>query len=84
MKANKLIEILKTMPQDAEVRIITKASKNGLDIKEVSLAKCGIELITDDRDFELDDDGIYEIEQEQEEEARENALEMMIDQALGK
>ena len=84
MKVKDFIEILKTMPQNADVYIQTQACKNGLKIKDVYNFESEVELTADDRDFELNEDGLYEIEKEQDEEAQFNAMNSAIDIALGK
>lgn len=84
MKVKDLIEKLQKMPQNALVYITTLASENALKISDIKQWGNDIEIKTDDIDFKLDENGLAIIENMQEEEARENAMESMVDIALGK
>lgn len=74
MNVKELIEILQTMPQNKAVCFSTMASENCLDIKEVKDVGNWVELVSEDIDFKLDENGLYEIEEKQREEAEFNAL----------
>ena len=86
MKVKKLIEILKTMPQDADVFTELRQSENDLDIVKAEFYQKlnSVCLIADWRDFELDEDEVYWCEKELDEEARQNALDTQVDIYLGK
>lgn len=86
MKVNKLVEILKTMPQDTDVLVELRQSKNVMELRKVKYCEelKSVCLIANWRDFELDEDAIYDIEQQLDEEAKQDAVDTMIDQALGK
>lgn len=86
MKVKDLIEILKTMPQDADVFTELRQSKNDLDIAKAEYYKKlnSVCLIADWRDFEIDEDEMYWCEKELDEEAEFNAMNSKIDIALGK
>lgn len=86
MKVKDLIEKLQKMPQDLGVFVELRQSENDLCIKEVKQYEklnC-VCLVADWRDFSIDEEEVYFIEQELDEEARENAMESMVDIALGK
>ena len=84
MKAKDLIEGLQKMPQDADVFIELRQSENDLEITEIQQYKDCICLVANYRDFSIDEEEVYFIEKELEEEARQDAIDSMIDQALGK
>ena len=84
MKVKDLIEELKTMPQDTDVYIELRQSENDLDIAEIQQYKDCICLIANYRDFSIDEEEVYFIEQELEEEARQEAIDRKIDEYLGK
>lgn len=84
MRVKDLIEELKKMPQDKTICFSTMASENCLDIKDIKDVGSWVELVSEDIDFKLDENGLAIIEHMQEEEARENAMETMVDIAMGK
>lgn len=84
MKVSTLIKELQKLPQDATVCLSTLASENCLYIKDIKSSNNWVELKADDIDFKLDDNGLAIIEMMQDEQARENAMESMVDIALGK
>lgn len=86
MKVKELIKILKTMPEEAEVFTELRQSKNDLSIDKAKYYEKlnSVCLIADWRDFEVDEDEVYWCEKEQEELARDNAMESMVDIAMGK
>ena len=84
MKVKDLIEELQKMPQNALVYITTLASENALKISDIKQWGNDIEIKTDDIDFKLDDNGLAIIEEMQDEEARDNAINSQIDAYLGK
>jgi hypothetical protein len=84
MKVKTLIEELKKMNPEATVCISTLASENCLRIKDIKSSKSWVEFRADDIDFKLDDDGLAIIEEMQDEEARDNAINSQIDSYLGK
>lgn len=86
MKVKDLIEKLKNMPQDTDVFIELRQSENDLCIKEVKQYEklnC-VCLVADWRDFEINEEEVYFIEQELDEEARQDALDTQVDIYLGK
>lgn len=86
MKVKDLIEELQKMPQDLGVFIELRQSENDLcinEVKQYEKLNC-VCLVADWRDFSIDEEAVYFIEQELDEEARQDALDAMIDQALGK
>ncbi|MBQ2219158.1 MAG: hypothetical protein II417_00010 [Elusimicrobia bacterium] len=84
MKVKDLIEELKKMPQDKTICFSTMASENCLDIKDIKDVGSWVELVSEDIDFKLDEEGLANIEEEQDEIARENAIDRQIDEYLGK
>ncbi|MBQ1393174.1 MAG: hypothetical protein IIY81_06525 [Lachnospiraceae bacterium] len=86
MKVKDLIEELQKMPQDLGVFVELRQSENDLSIKEVKQYEKlkSVCLVADWRDFSTDEEEVYFIEQELEEEARQDAIDSMIDKALGK
>ncbi|MBO7716243.1 MAG: hypothetical protein J6S85_21945 [Methanobrevibacter sp.] len=86
MKVKDLIEKLKTMPQDMGVFVELRQSENDLSIKEVKQYEKlkSVCLVADWRDFEIDEEAVYFIEQELDEEARQDALDTQVDIYLGK
>lgn len=86
MKVKDLIEKLLKMPQEANVLVELRQSENDLDITKAEYYEKpnSVCLIADWRDFELDEDEVYWCEQELDEIAKEDAIEMMIDKAMGK
>ena len=86
MKVKDLIEKLKNMPQDTDVFIELRQSENDLSIKEVKQYEKlkSVCLVADWRDFEINEEEVYFIEQELDEEARQNALDTQVDIYLGK
>lgn len=78
MKVKRLIEILKSMPQEANVKINLRQSTMMIDIDRVNKykTKClgkdidSVEIIADWRDFELDEEEMQLCEQEYDEERR--------------
>ena len=86
MKVKDLIEKLKNMPQDMGVFVELRQSENDLSIKEVKQYEklnC-VCLVADWRDFSINEEEVYFIEQELDEEARQNALDTQVDIYLGK
>lgn len=84
MIVEEMIEILKKMPQKATIIITTLASENELRVREVCNGYSYVEIKTDDIDFKLDDNGLAIIEEMQDEQARDNAIDSQIDAYLGK
>ena len=84
MKVKDLIEELKKMNPEATVCISTLASENCLRIKDIKHSNSWIEFRADDIDFKLDDNGLAIIEEMQDEQARDNAIDSQIDAYLGK
>lgn len=84
MTVEEMIEILKKMPQKATIIITTLASENELRVREVCNGYSYVEIKTDDIDFKLDDNGLAIIEEMQDEQARDNAIDSQIDAYLGK
>lgn len=92
MKVKDLIKLLSGMPQDSYVFVDLRQSENGLNINKVSLDtyKCGdadtkvVNLVADWTDFKLNEEEAYCCEQDLDEMARQDAIDAMIDQALGK
>lgn len=84
MKVKDLIEELKKMNPEATVCISTLASENCLRIEDIKNSKEWVEFKTDDIDFKLDDNGLAIIEEMQDEIARDNAMESMVDISMGK
>lgn len=97
MKVKSLVEKLLQMPQEADVWVSLRQSKNGLNIdtiKKVKMRVGGniepIMEVTDVvialawRDFELDEDELYFCEKELDEEARDNYYDSLVDKELGK
>lgn len=86
MKVKDLIEKLQKMPQDLGVFVELRQSENDLCIKEVKQyekLKC-VCLVADWRDFSINEEEVYFIEQELDEEARQDAIDRQIDEYLGK
>ena len=86
MKVKDLIEELQKMPQDLGVFVELRQSENDLCIKEVKQyekLKC-VCLVADWRDFSINEEEVYFIEQELDEEARQDAIDRQIDEYLGK
>ena len=84
MKVKHLIEELQKLDQEATICLSTLASENALNIKDIKSGDGWVELRADDMLFKLDENGIALIEHLQDEEARFNAENTMIDIALGK
>ncbi|MBQ1392558.1 MAG: hypothetical protein IIY81_03270 [Lachnospiraceae bacterium] len=86
MKVKDLIEELQKMPQDLGVFIELRQSENDLcinEVKQYEKLKC-VCLVADWRDFKIDEEAVYFIEQELDEEARQDALDTQVDIYLGK
>lgn len=84
MKVKHLIEELQKLDQEATICLSTLASENALNIKDIKSDNGWVELRADDILFKLDENGLALIEHLQDEEAKQDAIDTMIDQALGK
>lgn len=92
MKVKHLIEMLQKMPQESDIWIDLRQSKDGISIDSVETIKlkCVDRFVTDVKivarwkDFNLDEEEMYFCEKELDEEYKEMAIDMMIDKALGK
>lgn len=78
MKVKELVKKLLDMPQEAEVYTDLRQSTNSLTIDEVYNHDKVVSLVLDYRDFELDEEAVYEIEKEKEEDARDAEIDMAI------